>query len=674
MNSKVSTEKIKKIFIEAATKLQSGDAAGARKGLEKVVKLAPGTVAGWYNLALASQHLGMHTKAIKEYQKTLSLDPNQVDAHINMGLSHKALGEHDLAAKQANNALSLANNHPRALNLLGSIQAEQRDYEQARGFFKRALNADTGFSDARQNLANALLETGDSAQAEEVLLPLISGPIPEKEPLELYGQILIDLKRYDKLRPVLKDLKQRFPDDEGVKVLEISFCELINDHFSVIELAQKMLETSPENAEVWSALGNAYFQLDSIELAKDSYRKAIENDPDSAEYRNNLGLAYSSLGQKEPAEENYRKSLELNEMYIEAYRNLAAMKKFKSLDDPDAQKVLRLWEDTSHHEAIRCKIAFTIAKIYDDCGLYELAFEALDVGNKIKSRESAMDFDQYFAHIDRVTEVCSAPPALGVSDNPHPRQPIFIVGMSRSGTTLVEQIISRHPEVTGCGELGCIERAIGNLEKNHGAMRVYPDDFSDLPLSAFATETQGYHEWVERLHENLSTPYFTDKMPFNFVHVWLIRVLFPDAAIVHCHRHPLDVILSNYFQLYGSELNFVYDLRVLTGYYIRYYRLMRHWHTIFPQDIYKVQYEALVADSESQTRMLIEGARLEWSDDCLDQKMSDAAVRTASIWQVRQGIYTSSKERWRRYEKHLEPAIQMLKEEGILDDQLSYVE
>ncbi len=184
-------------------------------------------------------------------------------------------------------------------------------------------------------------------------------------------------------------------------------------------------------------------------------------------------------------------------------------------------------------------------------------------------------------------------------------------------------------------------------------------------------EVEEYISWVERLHD-IEVKHITDKMPFNFVHVWLIKAMFPNAPIIHCRRHPLDVITSNFFQLYGTDISFTYNLEALTHYYIRYYRLMEHWNQIFGDYITTIQYETLVQDAESETRRLIEAAGLPWDDACLDQKRSDTAVRTASIWQVRQGIYTSSRERWRNYENQLQPAIDLLIEEKILGEALEY--
>ena len=659
------------MFVDAATKLQQGDAEGARRGLEKVVKIIPDNMTVHYNLALSYQHLGQNHKALTGYQRVLKHSPEHVDAIINLGLAHKALNQVEEAEACANRALQLAQNHPRALNLLGTISAEKGDYDKAQSFFQLSLDTDAANLDARFNLSNAILQCGDAESAFGVIQPVLENN-PTKQQLELGCQILLELKRFEEVTVILKDLKAAYPNDKDVLILDMSFCELIKDHFQVVDKAQQVLKMEPENARVWNSLGSAYFQLDSVEKAMSSYRKAVELDSAHPEYQNNIGLTYASMGDKEKAEQRYRQSLSLSPTYAEAYRNLVAMKKFQSVEDEDARMVEKLWQNPDLDDFNRCKLAFALGKIYDDCGLYDKAFETYDIGNQLKSKEITMDFDQYFSHIDRIAEVFNEAPSNAVLTNDGRAQPIFILGMPRSGTTLVEQIISRHPLVTGCGELPCIERAIGRLEKRYGESRVYPDDFARMNLAFLKQETAEYFAWVERLHD-IEAGYFTDKMPFNFVHVGLIKVMFPHAAIAHCHRHPLDVMTSNYFQLYGSDINFVYDLQIMAKYYVRYHRLMRHWHNVFEGGLYKVQYEALVSDSEVETRSLIDNMGLEWNDACLDQKRSNTAVRTASIWQVRQGIYTSSKERWRRYERQLQPAIDILVQEKVLDENLQYI-
>lgn len=675
MSAKSSAQKAQKLFVDAATKLQRGDAAGARRGLEKVSRMVPNSAAVWYNLALSAQHLGLHSKAIREYEKSLRITPDQVDALVNLSLSYKNMENRDASMSAVRKALSLAPSHPRALNQLGSLLGESGESSEALDCFRKALENDPGNIDVRQNLAKELLMFGDSEKALEILEPLLGQPDITREQQELHAQVLLDLRRFDLARSLIQDLNSRFPDEESVWALEMSFYALTNDHFSVIDVAKKILERSPRNAEAWDILGSAYFQLDSIEKAKVNCQKAVDCDPENPEYLYHVGLAHASLGNREQAEKNYRAAIALNSCHVEAYRNLTIMRKYTSLDDTDVKSLEALWEREDQSDDTRCMLAFALGKVYDDCGHYDRAFKTYEIGNRIRSREIAkegFDFDQYFGHIDRIAETFDSPPRVTAEVDSGSARPIFVLGMSRSGTTLVEQIISRHPDVTPCGELPSIERIIDRLEKGHDAIRIYPDDFYGLDRVDFDTEAREYLDWVIRLHD-LNTGHFTDKMPFNFAHIWLIRALFPDAAIVHCHRHPLDVILSNYFQWYGSDINYVYDLHILARFYIRHYRLMKHWHRVFPGEIYQVQYESLVSDSENQIRQLIKGSGLEWDEACLDSGRSDMTVRTASVWQVRQGIYTSSKERWRKYNQYLSPAIEILRKEGILDADLYYV-
>ena len=672
MSANSSAQSVQKLFVDAATKLQRGDAAGARHELEKVSRMAPNSAAVWYNLALSAQHLGLHSKAIREYEKSLRITPGQVDALINMGLSYRHMGNVNAAKTVVQKALNLAPVHPRAQNLLGSLLAESGDTSAALGCFRKSIESEPENPDAIQNLTNLARElqaVGNPKCALKALETLLDLPGITLDQQVLHAQILLDLRHFDRAEPLIRKLKNRYPDVEDVWFIEMLYYECKNDHFAVIEIAQKILESSPEKAGVWDTLGRSYFELNSIDESRTSHQKAIDLDPENSEYRNHIALTHAALGERAQAEEYYRTAISLNVNNIEAYRNLASMRKFTSLDDPDVQSLQALWERDELGDDARCRLAFALGKVYDDCGLYDRAFEAYEVGNRIKSEEitrSGFNFDLLFGHIERITEIFDKPPLVTADVVIGRASPIFVLGVTRSGTTLVEQIISRHPDVTGRGELPCIERAIARLEKDYSQIRVYPDDFLLLDKAALNNETREYLEWVNRLR-NLGTGHFTDKMPFNFVHIWLIKALFPQASIIHCQRHPLDVILSNYFQWFGSEINYVYDLQILSRFYVHYHRLMQHWHRVFQGEIHTVQYEALVVNKEHQIRELIKFAGLSWDDACYNSERSDTAARTASIWQVRQDIYTTSRERWRNYERYLSTAIEILQMEGILD-------
>ena len=407
MSVNSSAQKAQKLFVDSATKLQRGDAAGARRGLEKVSRMAPNSAAVWYNLALSAQHLGLHSKAIREYEKSLRIIPDQVDALVNISLSYKNMENRDAAMTAVRKALSLAPSHPRALNQLGSLLGESGESSEALDCFRKALENDPGNIDVRENLTKELLKFGDFEKALEVLEPLLGQLDITREQQELHVQVLLDLRRFDLARSLIQDLSSRFPDVESVWALEMSFFALTNDHFSVIDVAKKILERSPRNAEAWDILGSAYFQLDSIEKARVNCQKAVDCDPENPEYLYHVGLAHASLGNREQAEKNYRAAIALNSDHVEAYRNLTIMRKYTSLDDTDVKSLEVLWGREDQSDDTRCMLAFALGKVYDDCGLYDKAFKTYDIGNRIRSREIAkegFDFDQYFGHIDRIAE------------------------------------------------------------------------------------------------------------------------------------------------------------------------------------------------------------------------------------------------------------------------------
>lgn len=650
-------------FRNAAMALQEGDARTAKQAFLKITRKAPDSVAAWYNLGLSYQYLDMHEEAVSAYKRATGLNPANIDAWINLGLSHKHCGDSDAARASGEKALDLDPRHPRALNLVGTLEAEKKNHEAARRYFEEALRSQPDNVDAAINLAKLHLDTGDDEAAGRAVASLLNVAPNDSRARLLKARLLLKERALDEAAAIVGDLRGGERDEELLRT-DLALREAVRDHFGVIEVAGELAELTPDEGSVWNSLGSAYFQLDSVERARAHYERAIELDPDSSEFQSNMGLVYSSMGDRDAAARYYRRALELNPRNGEAYRHLAAMKRYDSLSDPDIAAVEALWREDGKSDPNTIQLAFALGKMYDDCGANDEAFSVYDVGNDLKFRETRFDLEKYFAHIDRIGSFFEERPAT-VANRVDGPQPIFVLGMPRSGTTLVEQILSRHPEVLGCGELPCIERAIMHMEKRVQPMRAYPDDFPSIGKDELTQQAGEYMEWVGRLHE-LDRPFITDKMPFNFVHIWLIKALFPESAIVHCRRHPLDVIVSNYFQFYGSEVSFAFNLEALAEYTARYFRLTRHWKQLFGDEIVDVTYETFVNDAENETRRLIDAIGLPWNDACLDQKSSARPVRTASIWQVRQGIYTGSKERWRKYEKHLGRVIEILVEQGVL--------
>ena len=665
MKSNTRRDDLNALFQSAALKLQQGDARGAKKGFEKIVKRHSSSHIVWHHLGMSHQYLDEHSKAIRAYRKSVDLKPDFVDSWVNLGIAYKELGSTEQAIQASEKALKIQPDHPRALNLLGSIQAQNQEFDSAKKNFEKAIRVDSNDWHAIFNLANVNLELGNYDETNRLLEQLKTQDPENKGLRESQAQCFIHQKQYKAADQIIKGLESDYPGDETVLRLALSLKEGINEHFGVIDLANELLKHNARDASLWNSLGGAFYHLDLVEKAKSSYEKALSLEPGNYAYLNNLGMVFSSLGDKVNAEKHYREALAINPKHAETHKNLVGMKRYDSVDDPDVKAVEEIWNRGGLDEPSTINLSFALGKVYDDCGLYDRAFDTYTIGNDLKFKDSGIDLDKYFAHIDRISTVFTSPPDRVVSESPD-IQPLFVLGMPRSGTTLVEQIISRHSSVTGCGELPGIERAIGHLERSAPGGRIYPDDFADISAEQLAVESREYVSSIREIHD-LDTPWFTDKMPFNFVHIWLLKAMFPESPIVNCQRHPLDVILSNYFQTYGSDVSFVYNLEALSHYYVRYHKLMIHWGNLFGRQITNIRYEALVTDNENQIRSLIEAIGLPWEESCLNRQESTQAVRTASIWQVRQGIYTRSKERWRHYQEKLQPAISILREHGILD-------
>ena len=254
---------------------------------------------------------------------------------------------------------------------------------------------------------------------------------------------------------------------------------------------------------------------------------------------------------------------------------------------------------------------------------------------------------------DRLIEVYSAEFLASLSDAGDPdSSPIFILGLPRSGSTLLEQILASHDEVEGTSELPYIGRMATSLNRNRAQGINYPEAMRELAPANLAALGRDYLA-LAGMHRRSGAPRFIDKMPNNFPNVGLIALILPNAKIIDARRHPLDACLSCYRQLFAKGQNFTYDLTEIGEYYLQYQRMMDHWARVLPGRVLTVQYEEVVADFETQARRLLEFCGLPWQDACLRFYESDRPVRTPSSEQVRQPIYDRSVGHWRRYERHL---------------------
>ena len=419
------------------------------------------------------------------------------------------------------------------------------------------------------------------------------------------------------------------------------------------------LKAVPDSAELYHKLGAALWQSGAKDEAVTAMERAAAIAPGDPDVLTALGNFLAKSGRLDDAESKYRSALYANPSRVLLYANIAHLKTYTVPGD-DAAAIENALAIANLDDADAIPLNLTLGKIYDDVGEHDKAFAALELGNSLKSQTTGYNVEVAEALMDSATQIFDQRLLDKLQGNGSSSdKPIFVLGMPRSGTTLVEQILSSHSHVYGAGELIEMRElawrymAIG---ANCKARCFVAEDITPEFLNKLGT---AYVEAVTRYAPNSLR--IVDKMPWNFIYIGVIALALPNARIVHCIRDPVDTCLSCYMKIFSdAELNYTYDLNHLGRYYAAYTRLMDHWRQVLPGRMVELRYEALVAGQESETRRLLKCCGLEWEDACLRFYETERQIETASIMQVRQPIYDRAIHRWRNYERHLGPLLTAL--------------
>ena len=408
---------------------------------------------------------------------------------------------------------------------------------------------------------------------------------------------------------------------------------------------------SPEYAEAHNSLGAALQELKQFEKAKVSFKKAVALNPQYAQGLHNLAILCEIINLPDEASEYYEKALAVEPNYAEAYRNQSRTKKYKK-NDPQIAQMQSIYSNDNLSISDKVHINFALAKVNEDLGNQKDFFKHLDEGSRLRKKQlnyNINETEEFHSSLIRLFSE-DQPKIKQLSLDPLDIRPIFIVGMPRSGTSLVEQIISSHHSVHGAGELNNFKNVVTPALKNYIGNLTNTINEDDL-LSI-------RKNYIKSLMDlNVSEKIITDKMPVNFRMIGLILTAIPEAKIIHLTRNPKATCWSNYKHYFANENGFTFDQEDLARFFILYQELMGFWHKSFPNKIHDISYERLTTHQEDETQKLLKYCELDWDNNCLNFHKNTRAVHTASASQVRQKMYQGSSDAWKKYEKFLQPLI-----------------
>ena len=423
---------------------------------------------------------------------------------------------------------------------------------------------------------------------------------------------------------------------------------------SAIKSFEWAIAYSPNYSEAIRNLGSALQKINQFVEAKKQFEKVISLDPEYAQAYEDLGILCEIINLPNEALSYFEKALKVNPYLTNSYRNLSKLIKFKA-KDPLISQMESLYSKSDLHPLHKINLCFSLAKAYEDLNQKDNFFKFLNEGNALRKKELNYDIIQSNnVHSTIINLFSSNQTVINKPKKNSKIKPIFIVGMPRSGTTLVEQIISNHHKVYGAGELLTLRKVIDPILESYLKDNKYKISKKDLSLAR--------EQYIDSLSNlNVSEKIITDKMPVNFRLIGFILSAIPEAKIIHIKRDARAICWSNYKHYFSAGNGFSFDQDDLVKFYTLYSEMMDFWHKLFPKKIYDISYEELTKNQKNETQKLLNYCELDWDDNCLNFHKNTRGVLTASSSQVRQKMYQGSSEAWKKYESNLKPIIEGLK-------------
>ena len=648
----------RKQFEQVMQRYQANDALAAAELCQQALEAAPDDV----DLLTLHGVVLLDLKRAKDANlplvKAVKLAPRFARARENLGHSLILLGRYDEAVEQLRKAIEL---EPRS-------ESARRNLAHALACGGKAEEADEMYEQAfllapdRRRLAEAgeHFRDGRVKECEQICLELLARNANDVNALRLLAKVAGEAGRWGKAERLLQQALELAPDFHDAR-LELAQVYKQQDRLEdAVATIETTLADTPRSAYAHYLYASMLAISNRHEEALTAYRKAIELRAYQPAAWVGMGHLLKTLGRQEEGIAAYRAAIAQRPNFGEVYWSLANLKTFRFSADEMADMERRLGEEELDEDA-RVHFLFTLGKAWEDQRQFDRAFEYYEEACATQRMRIAYDPVETEVIHQNIRDVVTAP-FLAEREGqgcPDP-DPIFIVGLPRSGSTLIEQILASHSQVEGTAELPDVGRLIGHLGRHYPG-QTYPEVLNRVNATGLRELGEMYMQRTRRHRSGL--PFFTDKMPNNFSSIGLIHLVLPNARIVDARRHPLDSCFGSFKQHFAQGQAFTYDLVELGEYYLEYRKMMRHWQQVLPGKVLELRYEDVVRDQEGQTRRLLDYLGLPWEDACLRFYETERAVRTASSEQVRQPIYDSSVNHWRNFRHQLAPLIEVLADE-----------
>ncbi|HWJ36571.1 MAG TPA: sulfotransferase [Steroidobacteraceae bacterium] len=633
--------------------LQKRQFAQALAAAETLLAEVPQNRDVLYLIAVNQRYLGRVPEALATLERFERLHPEYGRLFQERGHCYRALGEGPAAITAYQQAVALNPALPASWKALAVLYRSAGQNNEAENAADVAASLDK--LPAAVVTANSLFAEGETLVAEKMIRQFLQQNPSHIEGMRLLARIGMKLEVFDDAEFLLESVLELAPDYHAARQDYAVVLAERHRHVEALEHIRRLLGVEPRNSTFRTLEGNALVGIGEHEAAIKIFDELRTEMPASPTLHLAIAHAHKTVGRQQEAIESYRRAAAVRPSFGDAYWSMANLKTYRFTDQEIAQMRVQEAAHTTHL-VDRYHLCFALGKALEDGAEFTESLHFYERGNALKKDEIRYDPDTLERNMRRQTTVCTreffAARAGWGCDRP---DPIFVVGLPRAGSTLIEQILASHSTVEGTKELADIPRLVQHLNgrESDDMKPRYPAVLAELSADQlrqfgekFLADTQVYRS---------GKPFFIDKMPNNFRHIGLIHLILPNAKIIDARREPMACCFSNFKQLFASGQEFTYGIEDIARYYRSYVELMAHWDTALPGKILRIQHEDVVADLEGNVRRLLDFCALDFEPACLEFYKTERSVRTASSEQVRQPINREGIDQWRNFEPWLGP-------------------